>query len=54
MSQIYGKSYAENLCLRTLNQTIGRAIRGKDDKAEIWLLDERFKNYTAKLPLWLQ
>ena len=37
-----GKDYYENLCMRTLNQAIGRALRHKDDYACILLVDERF------------
>jgi len=52
-----GKDYYDNLCMRTLNQAIGRALRHKMDYACIVLIDERYVNQKAiqiKLPLWLQ
>ncbi|KAI8613865.1 helicase C-terminal domain-containing protein [Chytriomyces sp. MP71] len=48
--------YYENLCMRALNQSIGRAIRHKDDYAAIYLIDKRFSNKKVrdKLPGWIQ
>jgi len=37
--EINGAAYYENLCMKTLNQAIGRAIRHKNDYACILLLD---------------
>lgn len=34
-----GNDYYENLCMKTLNQAIGRAIRHKQDYATIVLVD---------------
>ncbi|EEB06601.2 ATP-dependent DNA helicase Chl1 [Schizosaccharomyces japonicus yFS275] len=47
--------FAENTCMRAANQSIGRAIRHKDDYACILLLDERYNKPStqAKLPKWL-
>lgn len=51
-----GQEYYENLCIKGLNQSIGRAIRHRDDYAAIILLDRR---YTIKqtirngLPQWI-
>ncbi|KAI8927828.1 helicase C-terminal domain-containing protein [Entophlyctis helioformis] len=51
-----GSEYYENLCMRAVNQSIGRAIRHKDDYATIILLDGRFKRerLVAKLPQWIR
>lgn len=34
-----GREYYENLCMKAVNQSIGRAIRHKDDHSCILLLD---------------
>ena len=48
--------FAENICLRSINQTIGRAIRHKDDYAAIILVDQRYQNskIQSKLSQWFQ
>lgn len=48
-------SYYQNLCMRAVNQTIGRAIRHKNDYASIILLDHRYSNGQVLdlLPGWL-
>ncbi|KAJ3156293.1 ATP-dependent DNA helicase chl1 [Irineochytrium annulatum] len=49
--------YYENICMRALNQSIGRAIRHKNDYAAIFLLDKRFttsESVRAKLPRWIR
>ena len=38
-----GNDYYENLCMKTLNQSIGRAIRHINDYACIILVDQRFQ-----------
>ncbi|KAK9712077.1 ATP-dependent DNA helicase chl1 [Basidiobolus ranarum] len=50
-----GKAYYENLCMRAVNQSIGRAIRHKDDYAVILLVDRRFstERIQQKLPTWI-
>ncbi|KAI9350753.1 helicase C-terminal domain-containing protein [Obelidium mucronatum] len=55
-SGITSSEYYENLCMRALNQSIGRAIRHKDDYAAIFLLDKRFtgKRVREKLPGWIK
>eukprot|EP00347_Sterkiella_histriomuscorum_P014288 403361448 len=51
-----GSDFYENLCMKTLNQSIGRAIRHINDYACIILVDQRFsnKNIQNKLPKWIQ
>ncbi|KAJ3289712.1 DEAD H (Asp-Glu-Ala-Asp His) box helicase 11 [Rhizoclosmatium sp. JEL0117] len=55
-SGITSSEYYENLCMRALNQSIGRAIRHKNDYAAIFLLDKRFKGarIREKLPGWIK
>ena len=51
-----GRSYYENLCMKAVNQSIGRAIRHKNDYACAILIDKRFsdKNIQSKLSSWIQ
>jgi len=53
LQQQQGDEYYENLCMKAVNQSIGRAIRHKDDYAVIVLLDRRFSEKRAKLPGWI-
>ncbi|KAJ8326671.1 ATP-dependent DNA helicase chl1 [Batrachochytrium dendrobatidis] len=55
-SGITGKEYYENICMRAVNQSVGRAIRHKNDYAVIIFLDMRFKRdrIVAKLPEWIR
>ncbi|KAJ3282069.1 DEAD H (Asp-Glu-Ala-Asp His) box helicase 11 [Borealophlyctis nickersoniae] len=48
--------YYENLCMRGVNQSIGRAIRHKDDYAAIILVDSRYSRdkIKDKLPNWIK
>ena len=50
------QDYAENTCMRAVNQSIGRVIRHKSDYAMIYLLDKRYAQARIrdKLPRWLQ
>lgn len=50
-----GMEYYENLCMRGVNQSIGRAIRHKGDYATIVLLDKRYTTdrIRKKLPKWI-
>ncbi|KAI8881907.1 DNA repair helicase [Backusella circina FSU 941] len=50
-----GAEYYENLCMRGVNQSIGRAIRHKGDYATIVLLDKRYSQprIKNKLPKWI-
>jgi chromosome transmission fidelity protein 1 len=51
-----GRDFYENACMRAVNQSIGRAIRHRDDYAAILLVDRRFATgrITRKLPGWIR
>ncbi|XP_044137341.1 ATP-dependent DNA helicase DDX11 [Bufo gargarizans] len=51
-----GKVLIENLCMKAVNQSIGRAIRHRGDYASIVLLDHRYSRPTVlgKLPQWIR
>ncbi|XP_066446995.1 ATP-dependent DNA helicase DDX11 isoform X3 [Eleutherodactylus coqui] len=51
-----GKVLVENLCMKAVNQSIGRAIRHRGDYASILLLDHRYSRPTVlgKLPQWIR
>ncbi|GAX11249.1 chromosome transmission fidelity protein 1 [Fistulifera solaris] len=54
---ITGQTYYQNLCLRAVNQTVGRAIRHANDFASILLLDARYltdQRIQEGLPGWLK
>ena len=51
-----GQEYYQNLCMRAVNQSIGRAIRHIGDFAAILLVDERYakkRSIIRKLPGWI-
>lgn len=50
-----GNEFYENLCMRTVNQSIGRSIRHSKDFATVLLIDKRFSQskITSKLPKWM-
>ncbi|KAK5168775.1 killer toxin resistant protein [Saxophila tyrrhenica] len=50
------REYAENVCMRSVNQAIGRVIRHKDDWASILLMDSRYEQgrIRSKLPGWIK
>ncbi|XP_031550335.1 ATP-dependent DNA helicase DDX11-like [Actinia tenebrosa] len=50
-----GQEYYENLCMKAVNQSIGRAIRHRQDYATILLLDHRYSTPRVynKLPSWI-
>ena len=54
---ITGQAYYQNLCMRTVNQSVGRAIRHANDYAVIVLADFRYTTDTRiwrGLPQWLR
>ena len=54
-STINGSEYYENICMKNINQTIGRCIRNYYDYSAILLIDNRFtyNKYFNKLPKWI-
>ncbi|KAI0397962.1 DNA repair helicase [Xylariaceae sp. FL0594] len=50
------RDFYENACMRAVNQSIGRAIRHRNDYAAIVLVDRRFgtERIKGKLPGWIQ
>ncbi|KAI8117956.1 ATP-dependent DNA helicase DDX11 [Lucilia cuprina] len=50
-----GSEYYENLCMKAVNQCIGRSVRHIRDYACVYLLDERYarENIQRKLPQWI-
>lgn len=50
-----GSEYYEDLCMKAVNQSIGRSIRHRGDYASIVLLDERYSQarVRSKLPGWI-
>lgn len=51
-----GREFTENACMRAVNQSIGRAIRHRNDFASIILLDRRYQTprIADKLPNWIK
>ena len=50
-----GREYYTNLCMKAVNQSIGRAIRHKGDYAAMLLLDGRYAkpDVRGRLPKWI-
>lgn len=55
-SSASSSAYYENLCMKAVNQSIGRSIRHIGDYATVILLDSRYhrQNIVLKLPDWIQ
>ncbi|KAK9479903.1 helicase C-terminal domain-containing protein [Lipomyces japonicus] len=55
-SEEASKEYYENICMRAVNQSIGRGIRHANDYAVILFVDDRFNrpNIQQKLPQWIR
>ena len=46
--------YYNSLCMKTVNQTVGRAVRHRNDYSSIILLDKRFKGTVVdSMPSWV-
>jgi chromosome transmission fidelity protein 1 len=50
------RDFYENVCMRAVNQSVGRAIRHRGDYAAILMLDRRYaaSRIQAKLPGWIR
>ncbi|CAI7482800.1 CFC_collapsed_G0055520.mRNA.1.CDS.1 [Saccharomyces cerevisiae] len=50
------KEFMENICMKAVNQSVGRAIRHANDYANIYLLDVRYNrpNFRKKLSRWVR
>ncbi|KAL2130915.1 hypothetical protein VTI74DRAFT_5799 [Chaetomium olivicolor] len=55
-AKLAAREFYENACLRAVNQSIGRAIRHRNDYAAVVLIDRRFggERVRAKLPGWIR
>ncbi|CAH8478161.1 unnamed protein product [Schistosoma turkestanicum] len=55
-AQTPGRQYYETMCMRSINQAIGRSIRHAKDYAVVFLLDNRYCRSTiqTQLPKWVQ
>jgi len=53
--KLAGQVHYENLCMKAVNQSVGRAIRHKEDYAAILFLDHRFSkpSIISQLPSWI-
>lgn len=51
-----GRDFYENACMRAVNQSIGRAIRHRNDYAAIVMIDRRYNkpHIQGKLPAWIR
>lgn len=55
LRQFNGIEFYNSLCMKIVNQTVGRAVRHKNDYASIILIDKRFKNHNivSAMPKWI-
>lgn len=56
LAKAAGREFYENACMRAVNQSIGRAIRHREDYATIILIDKRYtgQRIQDKLPGWIK
>lgn len=54
-SKFNGQDYYNSLCMKVVNQSVGRSVRHKDDYSSIILIDKRFKNQNivGAMPNWI-
>ena len=54
-SRFNGQEYYNSLCMKVVNQSVGRSVRHKDDYSAIVLVDKRFKNpnIIGAMPTWI-
>ncbi|KAH0789618.1 ATP-dependent RNA helicase CHL1 [Histomonas meleagridis] len=52
-SKCDGKQFYDNMCMRAVNQSIGRSFRNINDFAAVVLFDERYEKYAKELPSWI-
>ena len=50
------REYVENACMRAVNQSVGRAIRHRNDYAAVIMVDRRYEGQRirGKLPGWIR
>lgn len=48
-----GQMFYENLCMRAVNQSIGRSFRNINDYAVVVLFDQRYAKHSQNLPSWI-
>jgi len=48
-----GNDYYNSLCLKLVNQSIGRAVRHLKDWSYLLLIDFRFESLKMHLPSWV-
>lgn len=50
-----GQEYYSSLCMKVVNQSVGRSVRHKDDFAAVILVDKRFKQdkVISNMPDWI-
>lgn len=55
-ARLKSAEFYENLCMKAVNQSVGRAIRNKDDYAMMFLVDHRYgtPKIQSKLSGWVQ
>ncbi|RQM29493.1 hypothetical protein B5M09_012000 [Aphanomyces astaci] len=55
VSGVSAHDFYSNLCMKAVNQSIGRSIRHRNDYASIMLLDRRYNTNVirSRLPKWI-